>query len=80
MAKRNQSSQFKITEVVISADRMGGFDAQSFNVTSQVVELNLFENLDNPYIQGTVLISDDKALFDRIGFYGTERMLSLIHI
>ena len=74
MAKRNQSSQFKITEVVISADRMGGFDAQSFDITSQVIELNLFENLDNPYIQGTVLLSDDKALFDRIGFYGTERM------
>lgn len=68
-----QSQQFKITEASISADRMGGFNANFFDVRTSVAEFNIFESLDKPYLTGTVVILDDKALFDKINFQGTER-------
>ena len=66
MPKLNKSQQFKITEAAISADRMGGFEASFFDVRTSVAELNIFESLDKPYLTGTVVILDDKALFDKI--------------
>ena len=68
----NKSQQYKITEALISADRLGGFDALSFNVQNQIVEFNVFESLDKPYLTGSVAILDDKGLFDAIQFQGTE--------
>jgi hypothetical protein len=56
------SQQFKITEASISADRFGGFGSNSFDVRTSVAELNVFESLDKPYLTGTVVILDDKAL------------------
>lgn len=67
------SQQFKITEASISADRFGGFASNSFDVRTSVAELNIFESLDKPYLTGTVVILDDKALFDSMNFQGTER-------
>ena len=68
----NKSQQYKITEALISADRFGGFSALSFNVQNQIVEFNIFESLDKPYLTGSVAILDDKGLFDAIQFQGTE--------
>ena len=68
----NKSQQYKITEALISADRFGGFSALSFNVQMQIVEFNIFESLDKPYLTGSVAILDDKGLFDEIQFQGTE--------
>ena len=73
MAKTTQSQQFKITEAAITADRIGGFNANFFDVRTSIAELNIFESLDKPYLTGTVVILDDKGLFDKISFQGTER-------
>ena len=73
MAKTTQSQQYKITEAAITADRIGGFNANFFDVRTSVAELNIFESLDKPYLTGTVVILDDKGLFDKINFQGTER-------
>ena len=70
----NKSQQYKITEALISADRFGGFSALSFNVQNQIVEFNIFESLDKPYLTGSVAILDDKGLFDAIQFQGTEML------
>ena len=39
---------------------------------NQIVEFNVFESLDKPYLTGSVAILDDKGLFDAIQFQGTE--------
>ena len=72
-SKPSQSQQFKITEASITADRFGGFAANSFDIRTSVAEFNVFETLDKPYLTGQVVILDDKALFDKINFQGTER-------
>ena len=60
----SQSSQFSITKCQISADRFGGFDRQFFDVKANVIDLNIYESLENPYLSGTISIIDDKGLYD----------------
>ena len=67
-------SQYKIVEAVIAADRFGGFDINTIDVRSLIAEFNVFESLDKPYLTGSVVILDDKAIFDTIQFQGTERI------
>ena len=43
----SQSSQFSITKCQISADRFGGFDRQFFDVKANVIDLNIYESLEN---------------------------------
>ena len=66
-----QSQQFKFTEAVISADRLF---RTKFDVRTQIAELNIFETLDKPYLTGQIVINDDKGVFDKINFQGTERI------
>ena len=72
--KTTQSQQYKITKATITADRLGGIDGNKLDVRTSIAELNIFESLDKPYLTGQVVILDDKALFDKINFQGTERL------
>jgi len=67
-------SQYKIVEATIAADRFGGFDINTIDVRSLIAEFNVFESLEKPYLTGSVVILDDKSLFDAIQFQGTERL------
>lgn len=69
-----ESQQFKIVEASISADRFGGTDTKFYDVRTSVLEINLFESLDNAYLTGSIVILDDKSLFEKIRFRGTERI------
>ena len=69
-----KSSQFSITKCEITADRFGGFEEKFFDVKTSVLELNIFESLEKPYLTGNISIADDKGLFDLINFDGTERI------
>ena len=68
-----KSSQFSITKCEIT-DRFGGFEEKFFDVKTSVLELNIFESLEKPYLTGNISIGDDKGLFDLINFDGTERI------
>ena len=68
------SSQFSITKCHITADRLGGFDKKFYDVKSQIIELNIYESLENAFLSGTISIIDDKGLYDIINFDGTERI------
>ena len=65
-----KSQQYKITEAVISADKLLGTE---LDIRSSIIELNIFESLDKPYLTGQMVVVDDKAMFDLIEFSGTER-------
>jgi hypothetical protein len=70
----SQSSQFSITKCHISADRFGGFDRKFYDVKANVIDLNIYESLENPYLTATISLIDDKGLFEIINFDGTERI------
>lgn len=72
MADLSSSSPYdiKIESVVLDTDRL----QQDYEIAANVSEINIFENLDLPYLTGNVLITDSNQLFTRIGFQGTERI------
>lgn len=67
----DRQSQFKYQTAEITSDRLPDFVV---DVRSLIVELVFYENLDKPYISGQVVISDDQAIFDNLGFSGTDRL------
>lgn len=66
----SKSQQYKIIEAAISAERMGGFNARFYDVRTSIIEINLFESLDKPYVTGNIAILDDKSLFEKIQLQG----------
>ena len=68
--KQNTGQQYKITNAIITADRLGDLEIE---VTKQIAELNVFEHLEKPYLTGLVMIVDDGGIFGNIKFKGTER-------
>lgn len=71
------TQQFKITEASIYSERFGtrffSGAPKYYDIRAQVAEINIFESLENPYLSGSLVVLDDKALFERIEFSGTER-------
>lgn len=65
------SQQYKIVKADITADRFGD---NTLDIKTLISELNLYENIEKPYITGTLLLVDDKGALDNLNFKGTERL------
>jgi len=61
-------NRYTLGDIIIDGER---FD-EPYNVAAIMIELNLFENLDIPYITGSILLSDSAALSTIINFNGQE--------
>jgi len=66
-----ESQQYKIISATVTADR---FDGTVVEIANQIVELNVYENMEKSFLTGSILIVDDAGLFDGISFRGTERI------
>lgn len=73
MAELTSSSAYdvKIESVLITSDRL----QNEFEIAANVVEINIFENIDLPYLTANMLVVDSSELFTRIGFQGTENVV-----
>lgn len=60
------SSDYVIKSVKITKN------GKSVEIRNNVEELNIFENLELPYLTGRILFKDDNRLFDSVGFDGVE--------
>lgn len=60
----------KIESVLITSDRL----QNEYEIAANVVEVNIFENIDLPYMTGNILVIDSSELFTQIGFQGTEKI------
>ena len=65
-----RQQQFKYQVANITSDRSDLIT----DIRSLIIELVFFESLDKPYVTGQIAISDDQAVFDSMGFSGTERL------
>ena len=71
MAKEVQSAEdFSVDRIYITSERIKQF----IDIKNVAVELNIFENINMPYLTGSVLILDDNNIFNAIDFQGTERL------
>lgn len=67
---QNQGQQYKISDAVITADRLGDLEIE---VTQRIAELNIYEHIEKPYLTGLLMLIDDGGIFSSIKFKGTER-------
>ena len=66
-----QDQQFKIVEAFITADR---FVDKEIEVSSQVYELIIYEDLESAWLTGSVIITDDTGFLSKIEFKGSESL------
>ena len=68
--------QYELQSVAIESQRTSGF----YEVASSVLEINLYEHLDKPYVSASLLLLDDANIFENIDFLGTENVYIQIKI
>lgn len=66
-----------IESAIITANRTASFETDIANI---IVELNIFESMELPYLTGYALLSDDIDLLNIIDFSGTERLTITISL
>ena len=54
---------------------IAGSSGARINVTDQVRELNIYQNIDSPYMSGNILIADSQGVAEILPLIGQERML-----
>ena len=52
-----------------------GSSGQKINIISQVLELNIYESIDTPYMSGNIMIADAEGVTEKLPFLGQERLL-----
>lgn len=63
--------EYRLSKVDLTTDRQEGF---TFSLTGLLSELNIYENIELPYLTATMLIGDNVALRSSVKITGTERV------
>ena len=87
MASSNNNKvnpQFRLSSVIMHSDRMTADETITssksdsrlvdFDLTDQVLELLIYENMDRHFLTGELVITDNQGLFSDMQFQGTERI------
>lgn len=68
---RTQTAEdFQLLEVIITSNRLNS----SYNITPVTTEINIFENINEYYLTGSLMFVDDNNIFSLVDFKGTERV------
>jgi len=67
-----EQSQYILDKVDFTTER---FPEEIFDISTSVVELNIFENIELPYLTGSLAMTDDVAFKTTIGIKGSERIV-----
>ena len=76
MADKNQyqnAGDYSLDGVLIA-----GSSGHKINVLNQVVELNIYQSIDSPYMSGNIMISDAEGVAEILPFLGQERLLFML--
>lgn len=78
MSEPSPQSQYLLDRVFFTADRLPQFDPNQggipLDLKGSVAELNIFENLELPYLTGSIAIVDDTSFKNTLGIKGSERL------
>ncbi len=61
------------TDFVLKAAELTSLYGRVFDITDVVTDIDVYENLDKPFITGVVSFVDPENISDQINFYGVER-------
>ena len=72
----NEQSQYIIDRIEFTSERLGVDPSapQVFDIRTSVVELNIYENIELPYLTANLVMTDDVAFKSTVGIKGTERI------
>jgi len=69
---------FRLNKVYITADRFSR--GKTIDVTNITIEFNIYENINLPYLTGSISFLDDSGLFDVADFQGTEAVTIVVSL
>ena len=52
-----------------------GSSGARINVTDQVREINIYQNINTPFMSGSIIIADSMGVAELLPFLGQERLL-----
>lgn len=71
----DSKSQYLIEQINLRVDRFPEYlEDEVFDIKGSVVELNIFESIELPYLTASLAMVDDVAFKSTIGIKGTERI------
>jgi hypothetical protein len=68
MAERQHAGDYRILSFDVYSHR----HQEKINIAQHVDELEIYENINNPYLTGTFSMKDDMRFYDGVGINGTE--------
>ena len=68
--KLKTAYDYELQEIVMSADRL----SEDIDITNLVAQLDIFENLNRPFLTGNLVIVDNIGLLSSVNFVGTEKI------
>jgi len=69
--EKSSPFNYVLKHLVVSGERI----IDDIDLHAVSIEIQIFENLNNPYLTGEVSILDNENLSNKIGFVGTEKLL-----
>jgi hypothetical protein len=64
---------YTIKEAVLSIDRLGA-SSKDIDVSNVIAQLDIFEDINRPFLLGNLVLNDDTGILSDINFIGTEKL------
>ena len=62
-------------EFILTGPNLIGSSGEQININGLVLELNIYQNVDNPFMSGNILMNDAKGLYEYLPIIGQERLI-----
>tara|TARA_A100001011_G_C14294779_1_gene837956 strand:+ start:156 stop:1631 length:1476 start_codon:yes stop_codon:yes gene_type:complete len=62
-------------EFILTGPNIIGSSGEQINIGNLVLELNVYQNMDTPYMSGNILMNDAKGLYEFLPIIGQERLI-----
>ena len=73
MAVTNQLQ--KAGDYILDGPLIAGSSGSQYNFDSLVQEITIYQDLDSPYMSGSIFVTDASGLYEQLPIYGQERVL-----
>ena len=65
----------KAGDYILEGPLMAGSSGENFSFQDLVSEINIYQDIDSPYMSGSIFVNEAAGLYERMPIYGQERLL-----
>ena len=65
----------KAGDYILEGPLMAGSSGENFSFQDIVSEINIYQDIDSPYMSGSIFVNEAAGLYERMPIYGQERLL-----